>query len=48
MRQYGTALGFVGLAFSAAECFGESMRGQSLLPRTAVPTSVADILWQHG
>mmetsp|Transcript_8119 Transcript_8119/g.24139 ORF Transcript_8119/g.24139 Transcript_8119/m.24139 type:complete len:160 (+) Transcript_8119:241-720(+) len=28
MRQYGLAIGFVGLAYSASECFSESLRGK--------------------
>lgn len=31
MRQYGLAIGFVGLAYSASECFSESLRGEQLL-----------------
>jgi len=30
MGQYGAVLGFVGLAFSAADCFAESLRGAPL------------------
>lgn len=28
MRQYGLAIGFVGVGFSATECFGEHLRGK--------------------
>jgi len=43
MGQYGAVLGFVGLAFSAADCFAESLRGAPLRPW---PTCFADALAQ--
>lgn len=30
MRRYGLAISAVGIAFSATECFGETMRGEAL------------------
>ena len=46
MGQYGAVLGFVGLAFSAADCFAESLRGAP--PQRRCPTCSADAQTQDS
>ena len=45
MRQYGMAVGFVGLTFAAIDCFAETLRGAWLLYLNTAAGSVSGLTW---